>query len=809
MRTLARDLRHAARSIRRTPGFTAIVVFTLALGIGANAAIFSVAHVALLHPLPYDRPDQIVLVTTVDSKGKQGGAQPADFLDWRAQNRVFEHLAAKIDWTSYRLTDNSDPVEVVGSPVSATFFPLLRVQPIVGRAFLEGEDQPGAPGAAIISEQLWESRYRRDPRILSRSIKIDGRPYTVVGVMPAGFSLHETRGERRDQLWIPFAQQFDARQLAIRETTYQLRVWARLKSGITLDQAQAEMDVIAHRLEQQNPKTNTGRRIRLVQMQAALTARLNPHTRVLLGVLLGTVGFVLLIACANVANLLLARGASRGQEIAIRLAIGAGRARIVQQLLAESLLLAAIGGFAGLLLASWGIQLLPVLAPANLVIPRLDQLRIDRFVVAFTAVVSVATAVLFGLAPAIQAARRDINLALKQDGGPGRPWLRSTLVVAEVALSIVLLTGAGLLMTTFLRLLQTNTGIRTEHVLTLRVPAPDREMQRFERQPFYEELLGRVESVPGVRSAALATSLPFTGTDWLHQYMDDTLMKATSRRVSPGYFTTLGIPVRAGRVFTEGDTATGPPVVVINEAMAHQYWPGQNPIGRQIREADRHDRLLPDGAAATIIGVVGDTRQKLEADSLPEVYFSLSQTGNYTLGTTLVVRTGSAPLSLVPAIREQVQALDRSQPVMQIATLDHILHQSIAPQRFNMILLAVFAAMAVSLACAGIYAVITFSVSRRTREIGIRMALGARGSDIGKLVLRQGLTAAFVGIAIGSAGALGLTRILASQLYGVSPHDPLTFLVVALTLLALAAAASYLPARRAARVDPVVALRHE
>src|SRR5947207_1343547 len=260
MRTLARDLRHAARSIRRTPGFTAIVVFTLALGIGANAAIFSVANVALLHPLPYDRPDQIVLVTTVDSKGKQGGAQPADFLDWRAQNRVFEHLAAKIDWTSYRLTDNSDPVEVVGSPVSATFFPLLRVQPIVGRAFLEGEDQPGAPGAAIISEQLWESRYRRDPRILSRSIKIDGRPYTVVGVMPAGFSLHETRGERRDQLWIPFAQQFDARQLAIRETTYQLRVWARLKSGITLEQAQAEMDVIAHRLEQQNPKTNTGRR---------------------------------------------------------------------------------------------------------------------------------------------------------------------------------------------------------------------------------------------------------------------------------------------------------------------------------------------------------------------------------------------------------------------------------------------------------------------------------------------------------------------------------------------------------------------
>ena len=810
MRTLARDLRYAARTICRSPGFTAVAVFTLALAIGANTAIFSIANVVLLHPLPYDRPDQIVLVTTTNSNVGLGGAQPADFLDWRSQNRVFEHLAAKTDWTSYKLTDNNDPVEAVGSPVSAAFFPLLRVRPIVGRAFLESEDQPGAPGAVMIGEHLWETRYNRDPDILSRSITIDGRPYTVVGVMPAAFSLHETRGERRDQLWIPFAQQFDAGKLAIRETTYQLRVWGRLKSGVTMEQAQAEMDLIASRLEREYPKTNAGRRVRLIRMEETLRARLNPQARMLVGVLLGVVGFVLLIACANVANLLLTRALSRGREIAIRMAIGAGRARILQQLLTESLLLSALGGCAGLLLASWSIQLLPLLAPTNFAIPRLDQLRIDRYVVAFTTAVSVATAVLFGLAPAIQTVRRDINQALKQDGGtPGRPWLRTALVVAEVALSVVLLTGAGLLMTTFLRLSQTRPGIRTEHVLTLRVPAPDREMPRFERQPFYSELLSRVERVPGVRSAALTTSLPFTGSDWLHQYQAIALMKAYSRRVTPAYFATLGISVRAGRVFTQNDSAAAPPVVVINEAMARQYWPGQNPIGQQFQEADRYDRLLPDGAVATIIGVVVDTRQRLESDSMPEVYFSLLQTGNYTLATTLVVRTAFPSLSLVPAIREQVQSLDRSQPVIQIARLDQILHQSIAPQRFNMILFGVFAVIAIILACAGIYAVISFSVSQRTRELGIRMALGARPSDIGKLVLRQGLTATIVGVVIGVAGALGLTRILASQLYGVSPTDPLTFLLVPLTLLGLAVAASYLPARRAARVDPVVALRHE
>ena len=810
MRTLARDLRYAARTICRSPGFTAVAVFTLALAIGANTAIFSIANVVLLHPLPYDRPDQIVLVTTTDSNVGLGGAQPADFLDWRSQNRVFEHLAAKTDWTSYKLTDNNDPVEAVGSPVSAAFFPLLRVRPIVGRAFLESEDQPGAPGAVMIGEHLWETRYNRDPDILSRSITIDGRAYTVVGVMPAAFSLHETRGERRDQLWIPFAQQFDAGKLAIRETTYQLRVWARLKSGVTMEQAQAEMDLIARRLEREYPKTNTGRRVRLIRMEEILGARLNPQARMLVGVLLGVVGFVLLIACANVANLLLTRALSRGREIAIRMAIGAGRARILQQLLTESLLLSALGGCAGLLLASWSIQLLPLLAPTNFAIPRLDQLRIDRYVVAFTTAVSVATAVLFGLAPAIQTVRRDISQALKRDGGaPGRPWLRTALVVAEVALSVVLLTGAGLLMTTFLRLSQTRPGIRTEHVLTLRVPAPDREMPRFERQPFYSELLSRVERVPGVRSAALTTSLPFTGRDWLHQYQAIALMKAYSRRVTPAYFATLEIPVRVGRVFTQDDSAAAPPVVVINEAMARQYWPGQNPIGQQFQEADRYDRLLPDGAVATIIGVVADTRQRLESDSMPEVYFSLLQTGNYTLATTLVVRTASPSLSLVPAIREQVQSLDRSQPVIQIARLDQILHQSIAPQRFNMILFGVFSVIAIILACAGIYAVISFSVSQRTRELGIRMALGARRSDIGKLVLRQGLTATLVGVVIGVAGALGLTRILASQLYGVSPTDPLTFLLVPLTLLALAVAASYLPARRAARVDPVVALRHE
>jgi putative ABC transport system permease protein len=811
MTALAQDCRFAARILVRNPGFAGVAVLTLALGIGPNAAIFSVVNVALLHPLPYEQPERLALVTTVDARGREGGAQPADFLDWRAQSRAFESMAAKVDWSSYRLAADDGPIEVVGSPVSAAFFPMLRVQPLVGRAFLESEDRPGAPAVALIGEQLWETRFGRDPAILGRRIAIDGKPFTIAGVMPAGFSLHETRGESRDQLWIPFAQEFDARKLAVRDEVYQLRVWARLKPGVSIEQAQAEMDVIARRLERQFPDTNTGRGIRVRGMEEALLARVRPQTRLLLEVLLGTVGFVLLISCANVANLLLGRAATRRREIAVRMALGAGAARVARMLLTESLLLSALGGAAGLLLAAWGIRALGALAPADLPLPRLDQLRIDRHVVLFTTGVSILTALLFGAVPALQTARTDFQQALRGAGADAgvRRWFRSSLVVCEVAVSLVLLAATGLFLTTFLRLLWTDTGISTRHVLTLRVPAPDREMQRFERHPFYDELVRRVGSLPGVRTAAVVSPLPFTGGERLQRFDAGQTVRAAASRVTPAYFDALGIPVRAGRGLSEADTAGAPFAVVINETMARRYWPGENPVGRQLRETSQHDRILPDDAVATIVGVAADSRQRLETDPVPQVYFPFAQAGGYGLGTTLVVRAAGPALPLAGAVRERIRTLDPSQPAMDPALLDEVAGRSVAPQRFNMVLFSMFALIALGLACAGIYGVTSLSTTQRTREFGIRMALGARWRDIAGLVLRQGLRDALIGVALGLAGTFGLTRFVASQLYGTSPTDPLTFAAVSLIVIAVTAAACYVPARRAARVDPAASLRHE
>jgi predicted permease len=803
---LWQDLRYALRMLAKNPGFTAVAIIALALGIGANTAIFSVVNTVLLRPLPYKDPDRLMFVFEDSSKHGFPRDTPtvANFIDWRDQNRVFESMAA-IAGASLNLTGVGDPERIAGYRVSASLFPMLGVSPQLGRWFTPDEDQAGANRVVMMSHSLWQRSFGGDPNIVGKALTLNGRSVTVVGVMPADFRFYI----QEDELWVPIA--FTPEEQKNRSSHY-LDVVARLKPGVALPQAQAEMSTIAARLQQQYPETNTNVGSEVVPMHEQMVGDVK---RPLL-ILLGAVGLVLLIACVNVANLLLARAAVRQREIALRVALGASRWRLIRQFLTESVLLGALGGLVGLLLALAGLKLLTVVIPPN--IPQIKNVAIDPRVLGFTILISLLTGLIFGLAPAIQSSSFSPNETLKEGGrdpvaGRGNR-IRGGLIVAEVAISLVLLIGAGLLINSFLRLRNVDPGFRSDHLLTMRVFLPQTKYaQPAQRAAFYTEVIRRLETVPGVKSSAVTTNLP------LYKQGNSTNISIegrpepppsqepiiTVRVVSPKYLETMGIPLLSGRQLTDQDGEKTPNVTVISETMARRYWPGENAIGKRISfgQAEKDEDWIQ------IVGIAGDVRQyDLITEMKPQMYVSYQQEG-FFMPRDLVVKTDVDPLSLAATVRKTIWEVDKDQPVSNIRTMDQIAAESVARQRFSMLLFAIFAGVALLLAAVGIYGVMSYSVAQRRGEFGIRMALGAQKRDVLKLTIGKALKLVVLGVVFGLAGAFALTRLMASLLFGIGATDPITFAAISLVLVGVGVLASYIPARRATKVDPIVALRYE
>ena len=801
------DLRYAARLQRKNPGFTIVAVIALALGIGANTAIFSVVNTILLRPLPYKDPERLVMVWEDATRHGYPRDTPAaaNFVDWRDQNQVFESMAAVAD-TSFNLTGSGDPERLEGRRVSANLFPLLGVEPQIGRVFNAGEDQPGAQRVVLLSYALWQRRFGGDPGIVGQALTLNGESYVVVGVMPARFQFPSSD----DQAWVPIA--FTQQEAGNRGRHY-LQVVARLKPGVSLAQAQSELSTIATRLQQQYPQSNAELGATVQPLHEHLVGDIKPA----LLVLLGAVGLVLLIACANVANLLLARAAVRQKEIAVRVALGARRWRLIRQFLTESVLLSTLGGLVGLAIAYGGLALLKAFIPEN--ISQARDISIDLKVLGFTFFVSVVTGLIFGLAPAIQAARFNQIETLKEGGrdaatGGSGKRLRGLLVTAEVAISLVLLIGAGLLINSFLRLRNVDPGFRAENLLTMKIVLPEPKYEAIERRSaFYTDLIQRVQSLAGVRSAAVTTNLPLyrqgnsIGISIEGQPAPPPGQEriVVTRIVSPGYFDTMSIPLLRGRQLSEQDTETTPNVVIVSETMARRYWPGEDAIGKRIAAG----RVRSPEDWIQVIGVVKDVRQfDLTAEPKPQMYLTYRQAGFFD-PRDLVVKTDVDPGSLATTVRKAVWEIDKDQPVSNIQTMEEILADSIARQRFSMLLLAIFAGVALVLAGVGIYGVMSYSVAQRTHEIGIRMALGAQTSAVLKLAVGYGMKLVIAGVVIGLIAAFALTRVMSTLLFGVTATDPATFTLISLLLIAVAALASYIPARRATRVNPIIALRYE
>jgi len=807
---LWQDLRYGLRMLAKNPGFAAVAVIALALGIGANSAIFSVVNTVLLRPLPYKNPERLVMVWEENSKQgfPRDTPSPANFIDWRDQNHVFESMAAIVE-ASFNLTGAGDPERIDGHGVSAGLFSLLGVEPQLGRAFRSEEDKPGGSHVVIISYGLWQRRFGSDPGIIGNPINLNGKSFIVVGVMPRTFQFPT----RKDQLWVPLA--FDAKEAGQRGSHY-LEVIARIKPGVTLQQAQAEMTTIATRLQQQYPETNTSIGAVVTPLHEQVVGDIKPA----LLVLLGAVAFVLLIACANVANLLLARAAVRQKEIALRLALGAGRARLIRQFLTESVLLAALGGGIGLLLAVVGLSVLKRFIPPN--ISQAQAITIDAKVLIFTVLVSILTGLIFGLAPATQAANFNLNDTLKESGrdsaaGSRGNRIRGLLVISEVAVSFILLIGAGLLINSFLHLRNVDPGFRAERALTMKIVLPEpRYADKEQRGVFYRELIRRVETLPGVSSAAVATNLPLTESGnsvgvSIEGHADpapDRVPIVITRIISPRYFETMGIPLLKGRAFTEEDKSESesPSVIVVSETTARSFWPGEDALGKHIKVGSPSNN---DNKWLTVIGVVKDVRQfELVVEPKPQMYLPFTQ-ANFFEPRALVVKTNLEPLGLAATVRKTVWEIDKDQPVSDIASMEHIVSESVARQRFSMLLLGIFAGLALVLAAVGIYGVMSYSVAQRTHEIGIRMALGAQKKDVLKLTIGQGLKLVLIGVAIGLGAAFILTRVIASLLFGVSATDPITFVAISLVLIGVAMLASLIPALRAMKVDPMFALRYQ
>jgi predicted permease len=804
------DLRFGGRTLVKSPGFTLVAVAALALGIGANTAIFSVVNAVLLRPLPFKNPDQLVMIweNATHLGFPKNTPSPANFLDWQRQSTVFTGMAA-LAQRNFNLTGVGEPERLDGRRVSANLFDILGVRPRLGRGLQPQDDKPGTH-VVLLSDGLWQRRFGADPAIVGRAINLNGESFTVVGVMPPGIQL-PGYSNWRDQLWVPMA--FPAEEAAARGDHY-LEVIARLKPGVTLEQARAEMDTIAARLAQQYPQEN----LRIGATVNPLHEEVVGEIRPALLILLGAVAFVLLIACANVANLLLARAAVRQKEIALRLALGATRSRLVRQLLAESILLAVLGGAVGLFLAFIGLDLLKQFIPDG--ITQRDAIAIDGRVFGFTALVAIVTGFVFGLVPAAQASHFSLNEALKEGGrdsvGGGKGVrLRGLLVITEVAVSFVLLIGAGLLINSFFHLRNLDPGFRADHLLTAKIEMSETKYpDRAHRVPFLDEILRRVRVLPGVESVALAGNLPLTyngdsmaiAVEGIPDPPPDQRLDVIYRAVGPGYFHTMGIPLLQGRDFNDRDTTDERTYkVIVSEKLAEHYWPGQNPIGKRLKAGS----TTSEGPWREVVGVVKDVRQNdFIAQPKMQIYLSYRQLRDLA-PNALVIRTSVDPLSLANAVRNAIWAVDKDQPVSDIESMEHIVAGAVARQRFSMLLLGLFAGLALVLAAVGIYGVMSYSVTQRRREIGIRMALGAQKHDVLAMTLRQGLRLTFLGLAIGMTGALLLTRLMSALLFGVSATDPITFGAITLILAAVAVLASYIPALRSMKVDPVIALRQQ
>ena len=788
------DLRYSLRMLVKNPSFTAIAVLTLALGIGANTAIFTAANDFLLRPLPFSNSDRVVMVKQYNQKLMQSGwTDPPTFKYWREQNSVFEEMAAWSQSTGqYNLTGAEGPERVTAKQVSAAFFRVLGVKPILGRTFSEAEDRPGGNRVAVISHSLWQTRYGGTSGILGKAIILDGRDYTIIGVLPAGFRFSTIP----EDVWTPLAEPLDTGHGG-----YFLNVIACLKPGVTVVQAQADMATLAAQLTQQFPDWNQDQKVAVESLRDRYARALRPA----LLTLLIAAALILLIACANLANLLLARAASRHKEIAIRRALGGQRSRIIRQLLTESSLLALLGGLGGLLIAFASVRIFYSVLPAAW--QPLTSGGIDASTLVFALATSLLTVFLFGMAPAWNVTGFDLNQSLKEGyrsplAGVSRQSFRAGLVAGEIALAAAILIGAGLLIKSFVRLSAVNLGFRSENVLTLSL-----SRTKGGQGAFYGDVLDRISALPQVRAAGAINFRPLSGAGWSQDITIEgrpprpggDYIWAAHREVSLGYFRAIGISLLSGRSFVATDRAK--PVAVISETMARRYWPGEDPIGKRFgvncsgRKCDWN----------SIVGMVADVKE-LGATEEPI-------TAMYFLGSmddmTLVVRGKQDSMGLIANVRRVIHSVDPNQPIGDVRTMEEIVSQSVAPQRLTMLIAGLFAALALLLASVGIYGVISYSVAGRSHEFGIRMALGAEQADILKLVVGQGFKLTFLGVGTGILGALALTRFVSSLLYGVKPTDPLTFLFVSLILSAVALIASYIPARRAVRVDPVVALRHE
>jgi putative ABC transport system permease protein len=798
---MIKDIRFGWRMLWRNPGFTIMAAIALALGIGANTAIFSVVNAVMLQRMPFENPDRLVMVwESSPHTGKPNVVNSTNFGEWRARNRSFEGMAA-FGAGSASITGEGEPEVVPEVYVTPDYFPVMGVKPIMGRWFTAEEGTPNHAHAVILSESLWRRRYGADLNILGKTIVIDNVGDTVVGIMPASFRFPQARAD----LWEPMVL-IRGRVSGGRS----LSTVARLRDGITVANAQADMNVLAAQLRQERPDFNAKWGIAIVGLREQATG----NVRTPLLVLLGAVALVLLIACANVANLMLMRAAGRGREIAVRAALGAGAMRIARQLLVESIMLSAIGGTLGLLIGMWAVRLLSSALPDTIAYANLKTVEIDTTVFLFALAISLSTGVLFGLAPAIKAARTDVQTSLKDGGRSGsssRSLGQSALVVAEVALSMVLLISAGLLIKSFSKLAGVDPGFDAQHVLSMNLAAAGRFKTEPELVEFTRQALQRIQSLPGVEAAGTTHFLPMHGMGSATSFWraDQPPPERGSHPVTevasvmPGYFAAMGIPVVRGRVFTDVDRAGAPETVVINQAVARQFYPNEDPIGKPLAVSWGHPEKPYE-----IVGVVGDIHQRsIEGGVKPGIFLSMAQAPTTPL--VVVARTHGDPKQLANAMQAQIRALDREMPINEVKTMDEYVAGSVAPARFNTVLLGGLAVLALVLAAVGIFGVIAYSVAQRTKEIGIRRALGAGTAGVLRLVMMQAMTLTAVGVVVGIAGAFAVTRLLQTLLFGVTPTDAATFIGVAVLLSAVALFASYIPARRATRVDPMVALRYE